>query len=170
MATEKRCRECGIPFIGSTRRLYCSNVCAFWSRLDKSDGDDSCWLWRGYVNPQNGYGYVGEQLGGGRVSSVHRRAYQLHHEVDPGELHVLHECDVRFCGNPKHLFLGTPFDNWWDAVQKGRSAVMPKLTTSDVAAIRRSAARTRDLVAEFNVTGQTVRDVRRMLTWRHVSD
>jgi hypothetical protein len=62
------------------------------------------------------------------------------------------------------LFLGTPLDNWLDAVSKGRAAVMPKLTTDDVVAIRRSAARTRDLVQQFSVTCQTISSVRRGLT------
>jgi hypothetical protein len=170
MATEKVCEECGISFFGRTNSRCCSDVCSFWSRLDKTGGPDSCWIWRGYVNPQNGYGYVGEELGGGRPSSVHRRAYQLHHEIDPGELHVLHKCDVRICGNPRHLFLGTPFDNWWDAVEKGRAAIVPKLTTDEVVAIRRSSARVQDLVEQFRVTGQAIRDVRQRVTWRHVTD
>jgi hypothetical protein len=171
MATEKTCKECGIVFYGRTNSRCCSDVCSFWSRLNKTGGDDSCWIWRGYVNPQNGYGYVGSELGGGRPSSVHRRAYHLHYCVDPGELHVLHRCDVRICGNPRHLFLGTPFDNWMDAVEKGRNlAVIPKLTTNEVIAIRNSAARVRDLVAEYNVTGQTIREVRRRLTWKHVQE
>lgn len=167
---EKVCKECGIKFFGRTNSLCCSDVCSFWSRLDKTGGDDSCWIWKGYVNPKNGYGYVSEELGGGRPSSVHRRAYHLHHGIDPGELHVLHKCDVRLCGNPRHLFLGTPLDNWLDAVEKGRAAVVPKLTTDDVVAIRRSSARTRDLVQQFSVTGQTISSVRRGLTWKHVSD
>lgn len=167
---EKVCKECGIKFFGRTNSLCCSDVCSFWSRLDKTGGDDSCWIWRGYVNPKNGYGYAGEEIGGGKTISVHRRSYELHHGVDPGELHVLHKCDVRLCGNPRHLFLGTPLDNWLDAVEKGRAAVVPKLTTDDVVAIRRSSARTRDLVQQFSVTGQTISSVRRGLTWKHVSD
>ena len=166
---EKICKECGISFYGRTNSRCCSDVCAFWSRLDKTGGDNSCWLWQGYVNLQNGYGYASEELGGEKTCSVHRRAYYLHHGVDPGELHVLHKCDVRLCGNPNHLFLGTSFDNWQDAVEKGRAAVMPKLTADEVVAIRRSAARVRDLVAEYNVTGQTISAVRRRLTWKHIS-
>jgi hypothetical protein len=168
MATEKVCRECGITFYGRSNSRHCSDVCSFWSRLDKTGGPDSCWIWQGYINPENGYGYTSDYLGGGKPSSVHRRAYRLHYDEDPGELHVLHKCDVRPCGNPHHLFLGTPLDNWLDAVAKGR--IVPKLTTADVIAIRRSAARTRDLVQQFSVTGQTIREVRRRLTWRHISN
>jgi hypothetical protein len=167
---EKICKECGIVFYGRTNSACCSDVCSFWSRLDKSGGDDACWLWRGYVNPQNGYGYTNDGLGGGNPRSVHRRAYCLHHGVDPGELHVLHKCDVRRCGNPNHLFLGTPLDNWLDAVEKGRAAIMPKLTMTDVLAIRRSAAQVRDLVEQYQVSGNAIREVRRRLTWRHLPD
>jgi hypothetical protein len=90
---------------------------------------------------------------------------------DPGELHVLHRCDNRQCANPRHLFAGTPYENWKDAVNKGRPmATTPKLTTADVIAIRQSGARVRDLVREYPVHPGTIRAVLSGRTWRHVDD
>ena len=166
---EKICEECGIAFYGRTSSDYCSAACAFWARVDKIGGDDACWIWQGYVNPQNRYGYISSHLTGGNRTTVHRHAFRLHYQCDPGELHVLHRCDVRLCANPKHLFLGTPHDNWADAVAKGRPIVStPRLTTNEVVAIRRSSAKVRELVAQFNVTSSTIYSVRRRETWQHV--
>jgi hypothetical protein len=91
---------------------------------------------------------------------------------------LLHKCDIRLCGNPAHLFAGTHRDNWEDSVQKRRqSVVLPgernrnaKLTTDNVRAIRRSAARVADLVRQFKVDASTIRQVIRRQTWRHVPD
>lgn len=165
----KNCKECGISFLNSSCRHYCSLECRFWSRVDKTGGPDACWLWMGHRNPQNGYGTVDSCLGRGRRTTAHRHAFALHYECDPGELHVLHKCDVRHCANPRHLFLGTPLCNWADAVSKGRPmASMPKLTSDEVQAIRSSAARVRDLVQQYRVSDSTIYAVRNRVTWRHV--
>src|SRR3954469_238435 len=107
---EKICSECGITFVGRRQSRYCSSLCTFWSMFDKSGGPDACWPWKGYRN-EDGYGIVrGDlalkllpQIGVKKRKLAHRLAYQLHFEVDPGELRVAHECDNPPCGNPSHL-------------------------------------------------------------------
>jgi hypothetical protein len=172
---DKTCAECGIDFQGRRGSRYCSPVCYFWARLDKSAGPDGCWIWTGSVNPKNGYGIVDSHTGGGKRTTPHRHAYRLTHG-DPGELSVLHRCDVRLCGNPRHLFTGTPRDNWWDSVAKGRQTVVApgeanrsaKLSAAEVQAIRRSAARVADLVRQYPVSDSTIRSILHGHTWRHV--
>jgi len=166
MSKTKICAECGIEFTGRYRSKHCSSACYFWSQIDKSDGPDACWPWTGHLNKTSRYGSVNSDIAGARTYA-HRHAYRLVHG-DPGELHVLHHCDNRCCANPRHLFLGTPWDNWWDAISKGRPmACVPKLTTAEVVAIRRSGARVRDLVRLYPVSGGAIRDVLRWRTWRH---
>jgi hypothetical protein len=97
---------------------------------------------------------------------------------DPGPLSVLHRCDRRLCGNPRHLFPGTARDNWEDALAKGTiMAVMPgernaaaKLTAAEVQAIRRSSGPVAELVREFGVNYSTIMRVIRREGWRHVPD
>ena len=84
----KICAECGIDFKGRRSSKFCSAVCYFWSRIDKSGGPDACWMWTGSVNPQTGYGVVDSHAGGGKRTTPHRHAYRLTHG-DPGELSVL---------------------------------------------------------------------------------
>jgi hypothetical protein len=151
--------------------------CYFWSRFDRSTGIDGCWIWTGSVNSQNGYGVVDDHAGGGKRTSAHRHAYRLA-IGDPGEMSVLHKCDTRLCGNPKHLFLGTHRDNWIDSVNKGRQPIVlpgeangsARLTEAEVRAIRRSAARVAELVRQYGVHDSTIRRVLAGRNWRHVPD
>jgi hypothetical protein len=40
---------------------------------------------------------------------------------DPGELFVLHRCNVHWCVNPNHLYLGDHWQNMQDKVEAGNS-------------------------------------------------
>lgn len=94
---------------------------------------------------------------------------------------VLHHCDNPLCIKPKHLFLGTQADNVRDMARKGRLVTNPavgsghygaKLDEEKVWVIRiRSAygAGVRDLAVMLGVNVETVRDVLRGRTWKHVA-
>jgi hypothetical protein len=86
---------------------------------------------------------------------------------------VLHDCpdgDNPLCVNPDHLRLGTAGDNSRDAAKKGR--IHAKLTADDVRSIRqRFAAREAtmlQLAAEYGVGGNSIQNVIRRVTWKHV--
>jgi len=84
----------------------------FWKKVEKSD--KGCWLWHGKPNA-DGYGlYTRHGL------LAHRMAYILTHGPIPGNLLVLHSCDVRHCVRPDHLRLGTHQDNMEDMRKRGR--------------------------------------------------
>jgi hypothetical protein len=172
---DKTCAECGNDFQRRRSSKFCSATCYFWSRFDKSAGPDGCWIWTGSVNKDTRYGVVDSHSGGGRRTTPHRHAYRLTYG-DPGELSVLHKCDVRLCGNPRHLFLGTHRDNWLDSLAKGRQQVVlpgeanrsAKLTTDEVLAIRRSTARVAELVRQYPVSDSSIRSILHGHTWRHL--
>lgn len=167
MLITKLCLECGTEYTGHHARKYCSNVCYFWSCFDKSAGPDGCWPWLGSINKTSGYGSVNAKTAG-RRTYAHQQAYRLVYG-DPGGLHVLHRCDNRLCGNPAHLWTGTPFENWADAVSKGRQVTaVPKLTPDEVRAIRRSSAPVRDLAAQHRVAAETIRSILKGRSWRHL--
>lgn len=74
-----------------------------------------CWIWEKALSV--GYGSFRHE---GKTYSAHRAAYEQAKGPIPDGLHILHECDIRSCCNPDHLFLGTNQDNINDSMQKGR--------------------------------------------------
>lgn len=99
----------------------------FWSRADKSGGENSCWNFgKSQHHPQF-------RLFGKRPQASHI-AWEITFGTIPNDLWVLHKCDNPSCVNPKHLFLGTHRDNDIDRHQKGRTAKgerLPQHTLSD---------------------------------------
>lgn len=77
--------------------------------------ENGCWLWT-KNSCCDGYGRIRWQA---RTWKVNRFAWLMHFG-DPGKMEVCHECDVRLCSNPEHLFLGTHKDNMRDMSLKMR--------------------------------------------------
>lgn len=109
-------------------------VAAFWSKVDKSGGDDACWIWAA-GRLSDGYGRMGWD---GRHQLAHRISFQLANGYISDELYVLHKCDNPTCVNPTHLYLGTSQDNARDREARKRRHVgrelhpRHKLTQVDV--------------------------------------
>lgn len=129
---------------------------AFWSRVDKSSGDDACWIWTGGLVGPTGYGGM---RWNGRECRAHRVSYELAFGPFDKTLDVCHTCDCPRCVNPKHLFLGTAKDNIADCRRKGRFNQVKgerhaghKLTDAQVTEIRR-------LYATGNMSQQAIADM-----------
>lgn len=91
----------------------------FWKNV-KVGYPDECWLWIGGTHTQAGYGLlmVGTVGKKRRWHLVHRLAYLLKHGEIPDRKLVRHKCDVKLCVNPRHLELGTDYENIMDAVTR----------------------------------------------------
>lgn len=78
---------------------------------------DGCWEWTGGTTSY-GYGVMSFQ---NHTVGAHRLAWEAWHEqLVPAGLYVLHHCDNPPCIRPDHLYVGTPSENMFDKVAKGR--------------------------------------------------
>jgi hypothetical protein len=93
----------------------------FWGKVVRGTPDE-CWTWIG-GHDHRGYGYLRLPGRSGGQTGAHRVAWMLANGDLPEGCHVLHRCDTPSCVNPRHLFLGTNYENVQDKVAKGRQAV-----------------------------------------------
>lgn len=95
----------------------------------KVEPGNGCWLWKGVVDPTNGYG----RLAAGRRSDgllfAHVASYLLHVGPVPTGLVIDHICRVRACVRPDHLEPVTNLEN-------GHRGAKTVLTDGHVAEIR----------------------------------
>lgn len=144
----------------------------FWSKVEKTS---DCWCWKAKSVDANGYGIFKI---GKRSFRAHRLAWELANGHTPGTLLVCHTCDTPWCVNPGHLFLGTPRDNYYDCLAKGRYSpkgtgnAASKLDDIGIRKIRRLYASgtwsQRAIARKFNVNQTTISAIVRGAKWRHV--
>lgn len=171
------CRSCGVLFPRSKGLVRCEAhrrhpdpVSNFWSRVDKSP--EACWTWNGRIS-RGGYGiFVFEH----KVQKAHRLSWIFTFGAIPFGLCVCHHCDNRICVNPAHLFLGTKAENNFDRDRKGRGRQLfgvensaSKLTDADVISIRSSNETTKVAALRYGVSQQTISNIRKRETWKHVA-
>lgn len=88
----------------------------FWEKVDKSAGDNSCWIWTG-AGDQHGYGHIFD----GRNRKATHVSWEIYNGIPfPEGMHACHSCDNPRCVNPLHIWPGTRHENMQDSVKKGR--------------------------------------------------
>lgn len=137
----------------------------------KVRGAGDCWEWTG--PKYRGYGRIYHE---GKNWPAHRLMYVSVFGPIPKGMFACHKCDNRWCVNPNHIFLGSPKDNQQDAIRKGRKTVakgiecpQAKLDPEKVRRIRSMPHKTSIEVGRmFGVHSDTIRKLRRGLSWNHV--
>lgn len=143
----------------------------FWSKVDRSGGFDSCWVWRG--RKLRGYGKFDYDS---KTVFAHRFSYEQNFGKAPIGKCVCHSCDNPSCVNPRHLWIGTNQDNVNDKVKKGRSHGAHKgekhhkavLTEAQVLEIINSTKSQSVLAAQFGVHQVNISLIKRGVIWKHL--
>lgn len=126
-----------------------------------------CWLFTGRLS-KKGYPMIG------RSTRAHRAmlSNKLKRPLQRSEL-ACHECDVRACCNPEHLFAGTNQENVADKCAKGRQGRVhgPRKLRDrrQAAAIRRSrrcGVSVRALADRYGLSERQVERICAGTTWR----
>ena len=130
--------------------------------------ESGCWIWMGPGGETHGNIKIYGVRTPGRV---HRIMWGHVNGPVPSGLQVCHKCDIGFCCNPKHLFIGTQQDNMTDKVNKNRQARGEKigtalLTSKSVIEIRKSSELYRVLAKRYGVTERTIKSVRTRQNWK----
>ena len=140
------------------------------------EDDNGCWLWQKSLS-MSGYGRISINSFDYRV---HRISYQEFVGEIPDGLYVLHECDVRSCCNPDHLFVGTQQDNMDDMKDKNRHSVIKgsnhynaKLTEDNIKIIKTLLLYTdktqKEIGEIFGVLPNTISRIKTGNRWQHLN-
>lgn len=136
--------------------------------------NSGCWLW---MAARGGFGLRhGKFFFHGREIGAHRAAWLLFKGEIPHGMCVLHKCDMEWCVNPAHLFLGTQTENLRDMVAKGRSLrgerqPMARLTNEQVLDIRAKATSglpAKVLAIQYSIARRTAERIIARARWRHL--
>jgi hypothetical protein len=99
----------------------------FWAKVNFNgpiapNMNDPCWIWIA-ATERRGYGQFQVKLEDGRFVSelAHRVAWAITHGA-LSQKNTCHDCDVRNCVRPSHLWEGTDAENLADRDAKGRQA------------------------------------------------
>jgi hypothetical protein len=94
----------------------------FWSNVNATNSNNGCWYWQKSKH-SFGYGYF-------RINKKTYLAHKLalifwNNGIEVEGKQVLHSCDNPACCNPAHLRWGTPKNNIYDAIERGRHKKPP---------------------------------------------
>lgn len=168
------CKNCKVV---SEKRNFCSYKCMIIGRSEKRS--NGCWEWNGKIN-NDGYGQLVDRNNQKKQKRAHKISYEVFKGEVPEGLSVCHSCDNKICVNPEHLWLGTPKENFRDAMKKGRMIFRGAIGTEHINAklddekvkeilerIKRKE-KPKEIAKIYGIHPQTIYQIKYGKAWSHV--
>lgn len=138
-------------------------------RYSIPEPNTGCYLWTAAATDE-GYGRLTCRAEGKRTVLAHRAAFMVAYGRIAEDKCVCHKCDVPYCVNPEHLFLGSHADNQADKIAKGRQAQglgngRCKVSPERAAAILVDARQNATVAREHGVDPKVIRDIKSGKHW-----
>lgn len=137
------------------------------------ENETGCWTCVSHISTSGFYPIIQRN---GKLIRMSHFIYEKYYGRISKSSHVLHRCDNPQCINPKHLFLGSNYDNVKDRDRKGRQSKgserpSAKLKERDIPMIRALLAegQFQKIIAEkYNVSQKAICDIANGKSWKHV--
>jgi len=144
-----------------------------WPKVDIR-GPEECWPF--LANRSNGRGNISLYINGRSTSMYASKAAWVATYGDPGKQYVLHHCDVPYCCNPAHMYLGDHPQNMSDMWErnrpsrsKGERHSKAKLTNAQALAIYGEAGSCASIAKRYGISESAVYQIKKGITWAHVT-
>ena len=117
-----------------------------------------------------GYGHMGINSS---MFRAHRISYALHYK-DPGKLEVCHDCHIKSCVNPEHLYLGTHSENIQRNFDDGRNshkgalhpqAILQEEVDEILELLNKGILTQKQIATFYRICTQTVRRIKNGTHW-----
>jgi hypothetical protein len=112
----------------------------------------------------------------GKLVGAHKVSYLINKGEIPEGLCVLHECDMRSCVRPDHLWLGTVTENNADKIAKGRARNLvgsehpsAKITEAQAVMILNDPRKYQDIADDHGISIPLVGNIKNRIAWKHIS-
>jgi hypothetical protein len=125
-----------------------------------------CILWPFAVRKSSGYGAFDIKVSGKSTSvDVHRYVCEIANGATTPGMQAAHECGVKLCVNPKHLYWATPKENMEDAkahgTLRGGGRYRQKISKAEAISIVRSTESHLALARKYGVDPSYIGRLRR---------
>lgn len=152
-------------------RLTPERLAVFLSRVERIP-ESGCWIWMAGTS-STGYGTFA-------INQVSRKAHRIGYTnlvgpIPDGKI-LCHRCDVTYCVNPAHLYIGTFLDNSGDMIRRmrgcqGEKMWMSKLTEAQALEIIQATGKRgfkSELARKLGVTEALIWHIRKGRAWKHL--
>jgi hypothetical protein len=128
--------------------------------------DNNCWECTSHSLSHNGYPRIGNK-------HISRIIYEKYNGIIPEGMVIRHICDNPLCINPEHLLIGTPKENIYDCIERGRNAKgekqgSHKLSDNQIREIIMSKEKASDLASKYKVTKGNIYVIKKRKSWKHI--